>query len=265
MNHTLQKRIIRTLAVILPFLIYKYQIYIYGYGIIGAKNWNQLDEFFRLNLVLFVGIILALLSNYMLNKRISVSELGLNKHILPGLLWAFVFTLPMFVGLPFLVNFDLDLHWKKFYQAMILAGFGEEFIFRGFLFGLLFYYARWGFLSAGILTGLFFGMGHLYQADSFGSALGIFAFTCGASLGFAWFYHAWGSLWMVLFLHGFMDLAWDISMNDQLADNVLGSPWVNVFRFSTLIFAIVYSIFLAKRNGRYDLKNKLWVNSPTAI
>jgi hypothetical protein len=107
---------------------------------------------------------------------------------------------------------------------------------------------------------LFFGAGHLYQAENISSTIAVFLFTTGASLGFAWFYYAWKSLWMVVFLQEFMDLAWDMSINDELASNVLGSPWVNIFRFSTLIFAIVFSVFHSKKIGTYDLKSKLWVN-----
>lgn len=256
-----QNKIIRSLIVIAAFLAYKYQKYFYAYGIFGKEEWNKLNEMFSLTLVVVTGVLLALLANYFINKKIALGELGLKKDIFKGLFWGFVFTLPMFIGLPILVDFKLNFSFELVYKAIFLAGFGEEFVFRGFLFGLLFFYCGWGFLTAGIFTGLFFGAGHLYQADSFSSALGIFLFTTGASLGFAWFYYAWRSLWMVIFLHGFMDLAWDMSINDQLADNVLGSPWVNVFRFSTLIFAIAYSIYLSKKTGRYDLKNKLWVNN----
>ncbi|MES2587652.1 MAG: CPBP family intramembrane glutamic endopeptidase [Bacteroidota bacterium] len=256
----LKNKILRSLIIILGFLLYKYQKYFYAYAIFGKEKWNDMYEMISFSIVLFTGIILALVVNYAINKKISFAEFGLNQGFLKGLSWGFVFTLPMFIGLPILVDFKLNFSFEIVYKAMFLAGFGEEFIFRAFLFGLLFYYAGWGFLPAGIFTGLFFGAGHLYQADSFSSALGIFLFTTGASLGFAWFYYAWKSLWMVIFLHGFMDLAWDMCANDQITNNVLGSPWVNVFRFSTLIFAIAYSVFMAKKTGTYDLKSKLWVN-----
>lgn len=257
----MKTKIVRSLIIILAFLAYKYQKYFYAYLIFGKEEWNKLNELSSLTLIVVTGVLMALLANYLINKKISFKEFGLTTGFLKGLMWAFIFTLPMFIGLPFLVDFKVNFSFEIAYKALFLAGFGEEFVFRAFLFGLLFFYAGWGFLTAGIFTGLFFGAGHLYQADSLGSALGIFAFTTGASLGFAWFYYAWRSLWMVIFLHGFMDLAWDMCINDQLADNVLGSPWVNVFRFSTLIFAIVYSVYLSKKTGRYDLKNKLWVNN----
>jgi uncharacterized protein len=256
----IQNKIYRSILIILAFTVYKYQNYIFAYTFFGVEEWNKLDKSLAMTIVVFVGIILALTCNYFINKKISFSELGLKKDIFHGMLWGFIFTLPMFIGLPILVNFELNCSPQIIYQALFLAGFGEEFFFRGFFFGLLFYYAGWGFLSAGIFTGLFFGLGHLYQSESLGSALGIFLFTTGASLGFAWFYYTWKSLWMVIFLHGFMDLAWDMTMTGEHVSNVLGSPWVNVFRFSSLIFAIVYSIYHSKKIGTNDLKGKLWVN-----
>ena len=255
-----KNKIFRSLLIIFAFFIYKYQKYIYAYGFFGKANWNNLNELISLSIVVFTGIVLALTVNYVIHKKISFTELGLKTGFWKGLLWGFVFTLPMFIGLPILVDFKLNFSFEIIYKALFLAGFGEEFVFRAFLFGLLFYYAGWGFLPAGIFTGLFFGAGHLYQAENIPSAIAIFLFTTGASLGFAWFYYAWKSLWMVVFLHGFMDLAWDMSINDELASNVLGSPWVNIFRFSTLIFAIVFSVFHSKKIGTYDLKPKLWVN-----
>ncbi len=252
--------ILRSTLVIGAFLLYRYFKYLYAYAFFGVEKWNALPDNLSLSIMLLTAMLVALGCNYLINKRLSFRELGLGSGFAKGLFWGFVFTLPQFIGLSYLAGFKYSLSFESAYQAMVLAGFGEEFIFRGFLFGLLFYYAGWGFLTAGIFTGLFFGWGHLYQAGNLPEAIGIFAFTCGASLGFAWFYHAWRSLWMVIFLHGFMDLAWVSTMNDELAPNVLGSVWVNVFRFSTLAFAIVYSVFYSKKIGSYDLKKRLWVN-----
>jgi membrane protease YdiL (CAAX protease family) len=252
-------KIVPSIVIIVGFLCYKNSKYLFSY-LIGEEKYQELDVMYRLSFMLVIGLIVTLLVNYLINKKISFKEFGLSEGFMKGIFWGFVFTLPMFIGLPILVDFKLNFSFEIVYKAMFLAGFGEEFIYRAFLFGFLFYFARWGFISAGIFTGLFFGWGHLYQAENLSSAIGIFAFTAGASLGFAWFYYAWKSLWMVVFLHGFMDLAWDISINDELASNVLGSPWVNVFRFSTLIIAIIYSVKMSKKNGTYDLKTKLWVN-----
>lgn len=260
MSQMTKTYVLRSLLIIGAFLLYRFSKYFFAYACFGVDQWNSMDSTISFSIMLAAGIILALACNYVINKQLSFRELGLGKDFLKGLFWGFVFTLPQLIGLSFLSGFHYDISLEKLYHALVLAGFGEEFIFRGFLFGLLFYYAGWGFLPAGIFTGLFFGWGHLYQADTMGQAIGIFLFTTGASLGFAWFYHAWRSLWVVIFLHGFMDVAWEITITGDLAQNVLGSLWVNVFRFSTLIFAIVFSIRYSKKIGSYDVKKRLWVN-----
>jgi membrane protease YdiL (CAAX protease family) len=210
--------------------------------------------------MLLTAIIFALLAKWLMTKELSFKDFGLSFSDLPkGLLYASVFVLPQLIGLGIYSDWNFDISNDLLYRDIVLAGFGEEFIFRAFLFGFLFYYAGWGFLSAGIFAGLFFGWGHLYQADNISSAIGVFLFTVGASIGFSWFYYAWKSLWMVLFLHAFMDIAWD-GFGTQT--NVTGNLWINIARFSTLLLAIFISVRVAKSNNRYDLRKagKLWIN-----
>ena len=67
----------------------------------------------------------------------------------------------------------------------VLPGVMEETLYRGFLFGILFKHARWGFIPAALITAMVFGVGHLYQGNDLLSALGAFAIT------------AMGSVWLV--------------------------------------------------------------------
>ena len=248
----------KSLIIIVCFLAYRYSKYLYAYIVFGTEKWTSWPTAIPSTIMLLTGMIMAFLANYLINRNFSLNSFGLAPDkFFTGLMAATVFSLPMFLCLGIANNFNFQPTLEILYRGFVLAGFGEEFIYRAFLFGLLFYYAGWGFLSAGIFTGLFFGAGHLYQADNLGSAIAIFLFTTGVSIGFGWFYYAWKSLWMVAFLHGFMDVIWD---SFQVETNVTGSLLVNVARFTTLIFAIVYSIKLARNNGRFDLKGKLWVN-----
>ncbi len=255
----------RSVIVILCFLLYKYSKYLYGYIVFGKENWDSFSVEGRLTIMLISAIVFACLAKYLMTKEIKLKDFGLEISDLPrGFFVAAICVIPQLVGLGFYSNWDFELSGTIVYRDFILAGFGEEFIFRAFLFGLLFYYAGWGFLSAGIFTGLFFGWVHLYQAEDFNSAISIFLFTVGASLGFSWFYYAWKSLWMVLFLHAFMDLTWD-GFNVQ--SNVTGNLLINIARFTTLILAIFFSIRKAKSIGRYDIKRngKLWINKNALI
>lgn len=249
-----------TFIVIICFLTYKYSKYFYAYVIFGKEEWKSLPFYIPSSIMMLTGIIMGLVADYFINKRIVFSDFGLSrKGFVKGFLYALLFSLPMLIGLGVTSNFNFRPEAEKIYRGIVLAGFGEEFIFRAFLFGLLFYYCGWGFLSAGILSGLFFGAVHLYQAHDLGSAISVFLFTTGASIGFAWFYYAWKDLWMVVFLHGFMDVLWD---SFHVQSNVTGNTMVNLARFSTLVLAIIISIRIAKKNGRYDLRRKLWIHSP---
>ena len=248
----------KSLIIVACFLVYKYSKYLYAYLIFGKERWDNWTILIPSSIMLMTGIIMAFAANYWLKKRISMKDFGLSTNgFSKGLTAAVVFCLPMFLIIGILYQFNFKPTFEIIYKGIVLAGFGEEFIYRAFLFGFLFHWAGWGFLSAGIITGLFFGAGHLYQADNLGSAISIFLFTTGVSVGFGWFYIAWKSLWMVVFLHGFMDLIWD---SFQVETNVTGNFWVNIARFSTIVFAIIYSIKIAKENDMYHLKNKLWIN-----
>ena len=57
------------------------------------------------------------------------------------------------------------------FKNMMIAGFFEEFLYRGFFFGVLFYFAGWGFIPAIILPSIYFGIGHLYQAESLNESI----------------------------------------------------------------------------------------------
>lgn len=250
----------RTAIVIVCFLLYRYSKYAYAHALLSKTAWNALSVDMRLTLMLVAAIMLAGLAKWLMTRTLALKDFGLGLTDLPtGIKYAALFIVPQAIGLGFYSNWNFHITTEVVFRDLVLAGFGEEFIFRGFLFGLLFYYAGWGFLSAGILTGLFFGWGHLYQADDIASALSVLLFTLGASLGFSWFYYAWKSLWMVVFLHGFMDLAWD---GFAVQTNVTGNAWINLARFATLALAIFYSVRMAKSNNRYDLKKngKLWMN-----
>jgi len=249
----------KTLIIIVCFLIYRYSKYLYAHLIFGKERWNSWPISISSTIMLSTGLLMAFMANYFLNKRFWLKDFGIAPNGFgKGLVAAIIFCIPMILCLGIVYQFNFKPTLEIAYKGIILAGFGEEFIFRAFLFGLLFFYAGWGFISAGIFTGLFFGSGHLYQANDFGSAVSVFLFTTAVSIGFAWFYYAWNSLWMVVFLHGFMDVVWD---SFQVETNVTGNLLVNVARFSTIAFAVIYSLKIAKENQRYNLKNKLWINN----
>ncbi|GAB4456462.1 MAG: hypothetical protein OHK0029_14440 [Armatimonadaceae bacterium] len=70
-------------------------------------------------------------------------------------------------------------------------GFGEEMLFRGFLFNV--FRKQWGLWAGILLSALVFTVGHTY-------ALGLLpVFLMGVAL--AWIYHRTGSLWIPILIH----------------------------------------------------------------
>lgn len=253
----MKRKIIISLVTIFTFVALRYLKYFFRYCVFGNETWEAMDFDLAISIINYSQIFIVLIVTALLFKKVPFEILGLKKDILKGLLFAFLFVLPMFMGYGYAVGFNTDVTLKSAHMDMVLAGFFEEFMYRGFLFGLLFYYAGWGFVSAVLIPSIFFGIGHLYQAETLTEGISVFLFTALGGAGFAWFYVAWRSLWMVIFLHGFMDLAWDMF---SVQSNVTGNLYANIFRFTTLGLVIYFSIKKAKSENRYSLKGKLWLN-----
>jgi membrane protease YdiL (CAAX protease family) len=250
----MKRRIIISVVTILAFLVLHYFLkYLVALGIFGTETWEEMSFHLKVSILNYSRMIIVLLVVAILFKNNPLGFLGLKKDLLPGLLYGFLFTLPMFIGYGIRAGFNTDITLSEIHFDMILAGFYEEFMYRGFLFGILFYYAGWGFIPAVIIPSIFFGTGHLYQADTISQGVGIFIFTSLASAGFALFYVTWRSLWMVIFLHGFMDLAWDMF---AIESNVTGDLFANIFRFTTLGIAIFFSA--RKMRDDNPLKGNWW-------
>jgi hypothetical protein len=188
-------------------------------------------------------------------KKSPFQVLGLNTGFLESLKWAFICCLPIFIGYPCIASFDHDINLNTFYSNLISAGFFEEFMYRGFLFGILFFYADWGFIPAILFPSVVFASGHLYQAHDLSSALGVFAFTSLASVGFALAYVVWKSLWMPIFLHAFMDITWELF---DLHGGALGNSTANIFRFATIGLVIFFIIRKARADkvAGISIKNR---------
>lgn len=175
---------------------------------------------------------------WMLHKpRAIVPSIGLSRGFGAGALFGVLATLPMLIGYACIGTFDRNVSVDHLLTRVLIAGFFEELIFRGFVFGQLFRYAHWGFLPAALLTAVAFGSLHLYQGHDLGSALSAFAVTAAGSVFFSWIYTEWNfNLWCVIWLHTLMNLPWIVfSVSDSGA---VGGMWANILRFATLVIAI---------------------------
>ncbi|RNL53985.1 CPBP family intramembrane glutamic endopeptidase [Pedobacter jejuensis] len=125
------------------------------------------------------------------------------------------------------------------------------------LFGMLYRYARLGFLPSVFFGSLLFGMAHLYQSTDSDEVIGIFLLTFVGSIIFAWIYSEWKfNLWTAISLHSLMNLYWLIFDVDK---NALGVTYANMFRFLTIFLAIGGTIIYKKKKQiSFEIKRSTW-------
>lgn len=200
--------------------------------------------------VLGVAVLLA-------GPRRAAWALGLHHSPLRGFALALVLTLPMPAVMVWSAPLTLSAETPHALLRMaVLPGFGEELLYRGFLFGLLFRFAGWGFLPAALGAALLFGGAHLYQGGDAAEAAGIFALTAFGSLWFAWLYVEWDyDLWIPAAFHVLMNAWWVVF---PVADNALGSGWFVAVRLLVLALSILLTVAVAKRRGGLRLRGRAW-------
>jgi hypothetical protein len=187
------------------------------------------------------------------------SSLGLKKGFFKGFLFALVTVSPMLLSSAFIGKISSDFKILNLVQQTLLAGFMEEYLFRGFLFGLLFLKLRWGFIPASILGAIIFGLGHIYQGNTFAETSGVFFITAIGAVWFSWLYVEWdNNLWIVVFLHILMNLSWILF---DVSSNALGGIYVNLFRVITIALTIIITIKRNRINGLKINKTNLLANS----
>lgn len=207
--------------------------------------------YFIIGIPIFIG-------TYLINPKLNIfANLGLNSNLFKSFSLAFVFSLPMLLGGLAFFEFNKALSIPNMIAGSIVIGFVEEVFFRGFLFGQLFKYTRLGFISAIVIGAIIFASGHLYQSQDTLELIGIFSVTFMGAILFAWLYVEWNyDLWIPIFLHALMNLAWHIFEMDTTA---LGGMLPNLFRGLTITAAIVFTIvYKKKRNEEMSItKEKL--------
>lgn len=187
------------------------------------------------------------------------TTLGLNRSVLKGVLFPLICTLPMFIGFSLCFDYNRDLTANEIVITGIAAAFFEEFIFRGFLFGQLFRYTKLGFIPSILLGAFLFAAMHLYQSNDLPTLLGVFSTTFMGAVLFSWLYVEWNyNLWISIFLHFFMNLAW---MLFAVSDNAFGGVYANVFRIFTITLAIILTLVYKRKNQIPLMINKenIWM------
>jgi len=252
----MKQKFLISIVTIVTFIACVYVKYIYAYALFGTGQWSTMNDLLRSILISVFQFSAIVIACRIMIRQPAFNTLGLTHGLWEGFSRAFLFSLPMFIGYPLLSAFKSDLTLGAVYSNVISAGFFEEYMYRGFLFGVLFFYAGWGFIPATLIASVIFASGHLYQAENTVQLLSVFLFTALANAGFVLFYLCWKNLWIPVFLHAFMDLAW--AMFNQ-EGGALGNAPANVFRFTTLGIAIFFTIKKMREN-KVSLKGLLWTN-----
>lgn len=195
--------------------------------------------------IMFLGVII--LTAIVIKPGELFSFLGLNGNIAQGFGIALICVLPLFIVFPILGSFNADTTLSLVLRKSILPGFMEEFMFRAFMFGLLFRYAKAGFLWAVILPAILFGSLHLYQGHDVISSLAAFGVTFLGAVYFSWMYVEWNfNLWIPVGLHILMNGAWVIFTMEG-TEVAAGGLISNVVRVISILLAVAITLWHKKR------------------
>jgi len=183
---------------------------------------------------------------------------GLSKGFVKGLLFSIIAVSPMLISSAAIGNISEDINLINILHKSLIAGFMEEYLFRGFLLGLLFLKLRWGFIPAALMGAVIFGLGHLYQGSSFWETTGVFLVTAMGAVWFAWLYIEWNNnLWVPIFLHVLMNLSWALF---SVSSTALGGWYENIFRIITIALTVIITIHFSKKQGFKVNRNNLFTN-----
>ena len=208
---------------------------------------------------IIVGIPIYLGTYFIASNEKIKNKLGFNRSLITGLGYATACVLPMFIGFAFLFAFNSEIEIDAILVKVIAAGFFEELFFRAFLFGMLYRYTNLGFIPSVLLGALFFGFVHMYQSTEFMELLGIFGVTFIGAVIFAWAFAEWQfNIWVPIFLHLLMNLAWDLF---NVSATALGDSYANVFRLITIILIFLITIVYKKKRGeKFEINSEtIWI------
>ena len=185
-----------------------------------------------------------------------LGKLGLTGSFIKGFGLALICVLPMILSAAIMGELSLE-DPLNILKKTVLAGLMEELLFRAFLFGLLFRFLGWGFIPAAVLSAVIFGLGHIYQGNSSGTVLAVFAITAIGSAWFAWLYIEWqNNLWVPIFFHMLMNASWLLF---QVSETAVGGLYSNIFRAVTIALSVLITIYFNKKKGSFAVNAlNLW-------
>ncbi|MEZ4829951.1 MAG: CPBP family intramembrane glutamic endopeptidase [Bacteroidia bacterium] len=196
---------------------------------------------------ILLGVPLFVATGFVNVSPAIYNYLGLRADMPKALIAALVFAIPMMIGGLAEFGISQTISWPNLIAKTIVVGCFEELYFRGFLFGQLFRKTRLGFILSILVCSALFAAGHLYQSHDPAILAGVFLMTFMGSVLFAWLYVEWDyNLWVPIFLHTFMNLAWQLFM---MGENALGNSHSNIYRGVTIALSIILTLIYKRRTG----------------
>lgn len=206
--------------------------------------------------IMFIAVII--LTSIVIKPKELFSFLGLNCNIAKGLFISLICVLPLYIIFPILGSFNSDTSLSFILRKSVFPGFMEEFMFRAFMFGLLFRYAKTGFFWAVILPALLFGSLHLYQGHDVISSIAAFGVTFIGAVYFSWMYVEWNfNLWVPVGLHILMNGAW-ILFSLEGTEVAAGGLISNIARVISILLAIGLTVWYKRKNKTKVFSYPVW-------
>ena len=212
--------------------------------------------------VLFYGVWLVALpivvAFLVAGPRRWASAIGLDGSVFTAAMVGLISTAVLPVAYAFIAPLSSDDIAFDIVRAAILPGIGEEILYRGMVFGLLFRFAGWGFLPAALLGATIFGIAHFYQGNSLLELAGIFGITAIAAVWWSWMYIEWdNNIWVPAGLHVLMNGYFEVF---DVGDSTLGSWSFFLIRAVVVLITIALTVHHAKKRGRFRItaRDLLW-------
>ena len=223
--------------------------------VIGASCADELSRLVNLEksiTVIFLGVMSAVALIWM-KKNGLFREFGLCKaEIRPKNL---LFYIPLIVIASCNLWFGVTVHYKWYITvfyilSMILVGFLEEIIFRGFLFKAM---AESNLKPAIIVSSITFGIGHFVNLIN-GSGAKIIPNICqvvsAIAIGFLFvaLFHKTKSLWAPIIAHAVINSLSAFAVDITNAQQIIVSAVISVI-------AVLYGIFILRSKGKDYAEN----------
>ena len=219
-------------------------IIIYVIGASFADELSKIVNIEKLFTVIFLGV-MTIVAIVWMKKNQLFSHFGLCKPTIKA--YKLLFYIPLILIASCNLWFGVIMNFKWYISllyviSMLLVGFLEEIIFRGFLFKAM---EENSLKSAIIISSVTFGIGHIINLIN-GSGLGIVSNICqivsAIAIGFLFvgLFYKTKSLWACIITHGILNSlsAFAVKIND--VQQIISSAIISVV-------AVVYLLVVIKK------------------